>query len=388
MNVIEKKRETKRKQVSLTKQKDTVIHKNASIDIIHSKKMQYFKDLQCTVLPEKITKNSTLKLQLQELNQQNESSVFINSKIQLLQSEIDDILSKKEETEYLLSTMSILKDYHEFTIHCNNTVKVFGKKQTETSLKKQEFLDLYLTAIKEPIQSTVTVKNNIVCTHCGTFDSIRDQKEHSVCLSCGTVHYVIISTNTDFKQRDSRSVTYVIDYKRLTYFKEALFQIQGNETIEIPQEVIDSVITELSKEKWSNLSKLSIEKTKSILKKTGNSKWYEHTPCIIKKINNENNIKIPPDAQEKLFYIFGIIEKEFNAHSFRSNFFSYPYCIHKMFELLELKEFYAYFPYLIDREKLHKQDEMWKTCILSVIKNEKTNMDPRFKIPWRFIKST
>lgn len=385
MNSIEKKRNSKKKEVVKT---DTDFHKNASIDIIHEKKLKHFNELSVVVLPQK-------QAELVLLQQQNKvRSHLIDNKIRILKSEIEDILNKTEETDYFLAAMPILKDYYTLleSNEYKKTVKVFGKPQLGQT-KKQLLTDQYLDVINDTgsgvIGAGASIKSlsiNSHCPNCKSKDFVED--ESLCCVNCGhVINNQIISTKMAYRDRENYTIEYATKYDRQTYFKETLFQIQGNELTVIPQEITDALYSELAKEKYTDLSKLTIDKVKSLLKKTGNSKWYEHTPYIIKHLNNKNLIKIPPLIQHKFFFMFDKIEKEFDKQKFRSNFFSYPYCCRKISELLELKEYYQFFPFLLDREKLHNQDMMWKVVINNIIEENLSKKD-RFDIDWRYIKST
>jgi Poxvirus Late Transcription Factor VLTF3 like len=343
-----------------------------SIENIHKQKECYFENLQGVVLKNK-------KSQL-------ESCIDKNSlKAQTLQNEINDITQRKEENEYLLNTMGILKEYYSLIDSREKPKIVFGKNVLNEH--ENELLNKYLDIIghtkEEPIK-----KDLLTCTNCNKFDTIIQTKEMNVCSECGVEAGKILNMQIPYNDKENRNfLDYDVEYKRINYFKEILFQFQGKEQVNIPQNVLDKIITEISKEKNNDLSKITITKMKHILKKTGNSKWYEHTPYILNQINGKPIIQIDVETQQKLLYMFKIIQTEFNNHKFRSNFFSYPYIIHKMFELLGKEEYYEYFPYLSDREnKLHYQDTMWKE-VVNNIKNKK-NAHNKYLIDWRFIKST
>lgn len=406
MNIIEKRRAIKKNKSKVVSETKTDHFTNLSIDIIHEKMEIYFKELKTVVLQNKRNEIELLKKNISLLN----NSSFISTEVDKLENEIDDILKCKEENEYYLSVSNILKEYYANEELSISKIKTFGQvdiEDTEKLLLFQKYLDNnknYSNVIPEYANHIVKTNSYnkkrsemYFCKKCNKFDTICTTKEGYICSECGVYQDKIISNIMSYNDRDSHSSTETVSYKRFNYFKETLFQIQGNETTEIPQRILDKIIIELDKENFTDLSKLTIDHVKGILKKIGHSKWYEHTPIIINKINHQPSIKIPSDVQEKLFYMFHIIEPEFDNYKFdesngtRSSFFSYPYCIHKLFELLLLNEYYIYFPYLTDRDKLHNQDKMWKSVINGILENKKNNLSynsERFDINWRYIKST
>lgn len=399
MNNIENKRKIKnnKKTGSSGDVKVKEGNKNISISILHQNKIEYFKNLYTITIHEKQKELDKLLL----------NNMSHSSEINNLKNEIKNIKNKTEENEYYLNNMNLLHKYFIYieTEESKVNSKVFGKKQIKSS-KEQDFLSKYndINNIKiidvsdKKIDSRKRNKNlqdnldihNTVCKNCNVFDKIICAKEDYVCTNCGIIQGKILSNVVSYNERSTTGNNNdPIDYKRFNYFKEILLQIQGNELTDIPQEIFDKIIFELDKENFSDLSLLTIDKIKTLLKKTCNSKWYEHASLIISRITNKPTIKIPSEVQEKLFYMFKKIDDDFDKYSFRANFFSFPYIIHKMFELLDLPEYYSYFPYLNNREKLHIQDEMWKKVLNGFFEKDLNNdIDNRFKINWRFIKST
>lgn len=397
MNNIETKRIIKNNKKTQSEPKIIQGNKNISINILHENKMKYFNNLYEIILPQK---ENELELLLRNNN-------VNKSEIDSLKNEIKNIKNKTDENEYYLNNMSLLQEYSIYleTEESKINSKIFGKKQIK-STKEKDFLDKYndINNIKiEEISdkkidsrrrrnknSTDNLNIDTVCNNCHLFDTIICSKEDYVCIECGVIKGKILSNTVSYNDRSTTGNNNdTIDYKRFNYFKEILLQIQGNELTDIPQDIFDKIIFELDKENFTNLSLLTIDKIKLLLKKTGNSKWYEHASLIISRITNEPTIKIPFDIQQKLYYMFKKIDADFDKYKFRANFFSFPYIIHKMFELLDLPEYYSYFPYLNNREKLHLQDVMWKQVLDGFFDKDLNNdIDNRFLINWRFIKST
>ena len=71
----------------------------------------------------------------------------------------------------------------------------------------------------------------------------------------------------------------------------------------------------------------------------------------------------------------------------RKNFFSYPYTIHKFCQLLGLNEYLHYFPLLKSREKLYKQDIIWKRIMEYFETHPCLNQEILSDVNWRFISS-
>lgn len=101
---------------------------------------------------------------------------------------------------------------------------------------------------------------------------------------------------------------------------------------------------------------------KSILKKLGYNKYYEHKAHIISKLSGIPPPTISRDTENKLRKMFKQIQIPFenNRPKNRTNFLSYSYVLHKFCQLLELDDFIKCFPLLKSRDKLRQQDDIWK----------------------------
>ena len=72
---------------------------------------------------------------------------------------------------------------------------------------------------------------------------------------------------------------------------------------------------------------------------------------------------MPQALEDKLRIMFTEIEKawEKNKPADRKNFLSYSYTLYKMCELLGEDDYLPCFQLLKSKEKLYKQDQMWKS---------------------------
>ena len=111
-----------------------------------------------------------------------------------------------------------------------------------------------------------------------------------------------------------------------------------------------------------DISQLSTQKLREILKKLKLNKYYEHVPHIINRLNGVPPPTISREIEEELRRMFKEIQMPF--HKFcpkdRKNFLSYSYVLHKFMQLLEMDEFLPCFMLLKSREKLHQQDQIWR----------------------------
>ena len=203
------------------------------------------------------------------------------------------------------------------------------------------------------------------CEYCGSHDrAVQLQEGYVFCNMCRTVEYIIVDHEKPSYKDPPKEVAYFA-YKRINHFNEWLNQVQGKETTEISEDVYDSILLEIKKQKLSNMAMLTRRKVKEILKKLRINKYYEHIPHIINRLNGMPSPHFPADLEDRLRYMFCQIQVPFLKHAppARKNFLSYSYCLNKMMQLLEKDQYLDSFPLLKSREKLHQQDVIWqKIC--------------------------
>jgi uncharacterized Zn finger protein (UPF0148 family) len=201
------------------------------------------------------------------------------------------------------------------------------------------------------------------CGHCGhAARSVQLQDGYVFCPSCQTVEYILIDHEKPAQKELNASGSGFYAYKRLNHFNEWLAQVQGKETTEIPEDVYDSILFEMKKQKITNAAKLTKKKVREILKKLRIHRYYEHSAHIINRINGIPSPQFSAELEEKLRYMFCQIQVPFLKHapSNRKNFLSYSFCLNKMMQLLEKDQYLDSFNLLKSREKLGVQDSIWK----------------------------
>ena len=136
----------------------------------------------------------------------------------------------------------------------------------------------------------------------------------------------------------------------------------AKESVDIPEEIYNKILSELHKNRFIDLKKLSLPYMKKVLKKLGLQQYYEHTTYIISKLSGIPPPTINRETEEKIRLMFRQIQVPFERYcpKDRTNFLSYSYVLHKFFQLLELDDFVKYFPLLKSREKLKHQDKIWE----------------------------
>ena len=238
---------------------------------------------------------------------------------------------------------------------------------SEQNKSKTQLLEQYMMIIDSDYtydkkKNTSKIKK---CEKCNIEKTLNYTEGIYFCPGCAEVELVIFDSEKPNYKEAVADTKPGYPYKRLNHLNEWLAQFQAKESIDIPDEIYNNILAELRKNRFKDLKQLNLVYMKKILKKLDLQQYYEHSTYIISKLS-----KVPPptinrETEEKIRLMFRQIQIPFGKYcpKNRTNFLSYSYVLHKIFELLELDDFVKYFPLLKSRDKLKQQDEIWeKIC--------------------------
>jgi uncharacterized Zn finger protein (UPF0148 family) len=391
------------------------LEQRVTLQAKHDEKIEYFEERksiqdnkreELETLKEHISKYNNIpnkNLSVDELNKKLE----LSDKIMELEDELNNDDTIKEDINYLLDTGSILFSYY----NQMNEKRVDKKKKKEPTiehLKEKTIVDFFQKKDKpkrneHPLKNVETIRTNNTkddnnflknssqskekmyenysirigdeqllldqqddgsiehCLSCGVERKLFMSDGKMICPTCGDEKFILIDSDKPSYKEPPRELSYFA-YKRINHLNEWLAQFQAKESTDIPQEVYDKILLELKKERMDDISQLSTQKLREILKKLKLNKYYEHVPHIINRLNGVPPPTISREIEEELRRMFKEIQMPF--HKFcpkdRKNFLSYSYVLHKFMQLLEMDEFLPCFMLLKSREKLHQQDQIWR----------------------------
>jgi hypothetical protein len=278
-----------------------------------------------------------------------------------------------ELMDYQLNAAPILYEYEKI-------------KSDPTKIKEvRDLTRQYCLLIGEEIINIDHLYDKKICSKCNSDKYIIEIEVNAelLCSNCGTILNLLIGEDLSYSEKLEVTFKVKIDYKKINYFTEWLMQIQGKEKTNIPEEVIETVKEELIQQKIERIDPLCIRK---ILKLTNNSKYYEHIPIIISKINGLKPLNIPEPIEEIMKYMFYKVQEywEKDKPEHRKNFFSYPYILHKFCLILGLKDYISYFPLLKSRNKIIEQEIIFEKIVNKIANSEDNYI---YNIEWKFIPS-
>ena len=243
----------------------------------------------------------------------------------------------------------------------NDVITTINNEENVTSTMKDKYIEKYFNNINKTIFDINSyVYSTDICQYCNKGELIHIEEEGKlICNICfRSIPYLFENEKPSYKEPPKEVCFYA--YKRINHFKEILAQFQGKETTQISNDIIEKIKLQIKKERL-NISEISNEKTKDILKKLGYNKYYEHINFIKSKLGIKPPI-MTPELEETLCNLFDELQTPYSKFcpDDRVNFLNYYYTIYKLCELLNQKQYLSKLPMLKDREKIIEQDTIWK----------------------------
>ena len=320
------------------------------------------------------------KYELKELLKKDTLTVEQQLEYQDKINEINETIkqTKGRKMEYFLDNSKFIFDYFEnkkniSTGTTNNNISdknkilnsFFKIKQDDSANINQNKTNNIVQKYLSNIDDTFIDVNSFICQtdvcqicHKGELIPLEDEGL-LICNVCfRSIPYLIENEKPSYKEPPKEVCFYA--YKRINHFKEILAQFQGKETTQIPIEVIENIKLQIKKERI-DLSQISNNKTKEILKKLGYNKYYEHIPFIKDKLGIKPPI-MSPELEDTLCNLFVELQSPYSKYcpDDRVNFLNYYYTAYKLCELLGEAQYLEHFPMLKDREKRIEQDSIWR----------------------------
>src|SRR4029078_13416817 len=153
---------------------------------------------------------------------------------------------------------------------------------------KAGYLEKYKKIGSKDFNKNDEIGNEIkICKDCNIEKIINTNDGTYICENCGDTESITLGCSKSSKNGSNKEKP-KYPYKRINHFKDWLSQFQAKETTDIPDEIYNLVINELSKHKYKTIKdykQLKPQFMKSILKKLGLVDYYEHIIHIIYKLN-------------------------------------------------------------------------------------------------------
>jgi len=289
--------------------------------------------------------------------------------------------TEAELVEYLLTAMPVIKEYtaSEDTPATEKVTRALGfELKTRQGVQRHDIYKKYLAEVENEFDHTIQAPqaHMLPCEGCGKFYTkvLDETVSEEICSECGRMDYVQ-GEEVGFKEEQEMEKHVIYSYKRENHFNEWISQFQAKESTSVPDEVLNQLRAEFKKQKIKDLSEITHEKVKGLLKKLDKSKYYEHVPYIATILSGITPPTMPQALEDKLRLMFHKIQAPFEKvkPANRKNFLSYSFTLYKFCELLGEDEYLPCFPLLKSKEKLYIQDRIWEAICR--------------ELQWQFIRS-
>jgi len=279
---------------------------------------------------------------------------------------LESLNGDEEAHEYLMRAVPFITAYMNSTEEDDvEDIPGLGVKVFKSVQKRQIYNDYLkeVDGIEIPNEFMQYQRHQEKCSKCGSEKiTFCESSSNSICEECGNCEFILGEELTYKEERESTEKVTGNAYKRDNHLNEWILQFQGQETTNIPPDVLDKLRGEFKKTRIKNVEEITQAKVKQFLRKLRLTKYYEHATYITNCLNGISPPKMAPHIDHKLRLMFRDIQLPFEKHcpANRSNFLSYSYVLYKFCELLGEDDFLPFFPLLKSTDKLRQQDVIWK----------------------------
>lgn len=312
---------------------------------------------------------NNLKMQNQPKNNDNQNTTLVNnssnicfeSKKTMAVKSLFDKIKGNNTNETYKETNNNSSNTNNTSTNDNKLVNN-NKNNTKQNISINKLYSKYMKIIDN--NYIENEKFNIMnsCSNCNQDMTLNHNNGIFNCNNCGLCKNFIIDTDKQNHKDPPKEMT-TFSYKRINHLNEILAQMQGKETTDIPPQIYEKIYTELRKEKFTDISKLTVNKLKKILKKIKLNKYYEHIPYMVIQMGGVPPPIISPQVEDIIRDFFLRAQHPFSdCHDKdRNNFLTYAGVLYKLFELLDLDDYLKNFKFLKDDKKQYTQEKIWKS---------------------------
>jgi predicted RNA-binding Zn-ribbon protein involved in translation (DUF1610 family) len=231
----------------------------------------------------------------------------------------------------------------------------------DKGLEKHSIRDEFLAEFHGHVPP-IYISHGDLCINCDC-QLQRETDATLICPSCGASTVVQDATSTSVSWNDDLDYSSFC-YKRTNHFCDWISTSMAKQNVEIEQNVLDQVMARLVKTQVAP-ENVNAKVVRDVLKFLKLRRYYEHSLLIACRLTGQSPPRITPEQEEQLRVMFAQIQKPFETvreklFPDRKNFLSYSYILYKFCENLGLEHFKENFQLLKGRDKLHKQDLLYK----------------------------
>lgn len=202
------------------------------------------------------------------------------------------------------------------------------------------------------------------CEKCGETLLLISDRALLACPECGMSQHFLDATANSVAYGEDVDVS-SFSYSRAGHFDEWLRHIQGKETSEVPDDIMEQVITRLDEDRVTRIQDVTIERVRQVLRALKLRKYYDHATHIWCRLTGKKPPRFTPLQEMKLKVQFLQIQEPWLRHKpeGRKNFLSYPFVLFKLAQINGWESVFSFFALLKGADKLQKQEVIFeKIC--------------------------
>ena len=238
-----------------------------------------------------------------------------------------------------------------------------AQKRALQAALRDEFVVTQLGGVRPPLggaDAAAVAKDT--CDRCGVGMLVMASDALLVCPNCSRTRLYVLATSSQTAYGEEVREFTSFSYKRHNHFQDWLNAFQAKESAEVPMDIVERVMAELHCRRVTSTASITTKKVRETLKDLKLRKYYDHTAQITARITGRPPPRMTPQQEEQCRLMFRAVEAAFEKHcpSGRRNFLSYSFCLFKFCELLGWRRFLTCFSLLKGKDKLQRQDQIFK----------------------------
>lgn len=209
--------------------------------------------------------------------------------------------------------------------------------------------------------SSIDTTNIEICVPCQSNYIKLPTEARLVCPSCGVQQdYIDTSANTVAYGEEVEYSSF--QYRRITHFMELLTNIQFQESHRVPVAILERVMQGLLNCGLQRSSDITFDSVHETTRALGIRRYYKYEMQIYCRITGRTAPVLAPKTIEILKLMFMAIQEPWETYcpDERKNFLSYPYCLYKFAQLLDVQELLPYLCLLKCHKKLTSQEQTFR----------------------------
>ena len=230
-------------------------------------------------------------------------------------------------------------------------------------------MDEYLAEIDEaPAKVAMSARDE--CPRCDVASTLLVCSARSImcCPRCGYAVAFLDSTSssTSFDEMVEFSQ---YSYKRVNHYSMQLALVQGKETHQVPDEILEAVMADLyERAHVRGTEDITCRRVRESLRHLRLRKAYDHVTQITSRLSGRRPPRISPHVEDQLRNMFLQMQPAFQRHApkSRTNFLSYSYVLYRCFQILGLTDMLEGITLLTGRDKLEANDAIFRKMSLDL----------------------